>query len=281
MIAITGATGHLGRATIQHLLKSVAPENITAIVRDPSKLEAVPGMQVKIADYDDYNSLVAAFRGADTLLQISSASYGDHATMQEEQVVKAAAAAGIQHVVYTSTLQPAATAIFDAGRSCHHTELAIRNSGMNYTFFRNSMYLETIPLFIGEAMETGQIRYPGGEGAISFVGRDDIAAALAKVLAAPAQGGRSFNITGDRAYSFADIARILGEERGLTATYTNITDEAFRQELEGFGMPPVAVDFYSSMAASIRHHEFSMTDMTWQQFLDKPTLDVRAFLGGN
>ncbi|MBV8253605.1 MAG: NAD(P)H-binding protein [Chitinophaga sp.] len=281
MIAITGATGNLGRATIQQLLKTVSPENITAIVRDPNKLETVPGMQVKIADYDDYNSLVAAFSGADTLLQISSASYGDHATFQEEQVVKAAAAAGIQHLVYTSTLQPSSAAIFDGGRTCYNTEVAIRNSGMHYTIFRNSMYLETIPLFIGPAMETGQIRYPGGEGAISFVGREDIAKALAKVLAAPAKGGRSFNITGDHAYSFGDIARILGEERGLPATYTNISEEEFRTEMEGFGLPPEAVDFYSSMAASIRNREFSLTDMTWQQFLDKPTLDIRAFLGEN
>ena len=82
MIAITGASGHLGKATIQFLVKKINPANIIAIVRDPSKIQDIPGIQVRVADYDDPTSLRAALTGVEKLLQISSASYGDHATQQ-------------------------------------------------------------------------------------------------------------------------------------------------------------------------------------------------------
>ncbi|NIG54149.1 NAD(P)H-binding protein [Chitinophaga sp. Cy-1792] len=278
MIAITGANGQLGQATIQQLVKLVNPSGIIAIVRDAAKIDAGSGIRVRVADYDDYTSLVIAFQGVDTLLQISSAAYGDAATIQEGNVVKAAVEAGVKRIVYTSTLRPAAEAAFMAGKTCWLTEAAIKNSGMDYVIFRNSMYLETIPLFIGEAMATAQIRYPGGNGAISFVGRNDIGAALAKVLSHPHIKNEVYEITGDKAWSFADIARILGEERQVTGTYDSITDASFRDELTGYGMPPEAVDFYSSMADSIRGQEFSHTDARWQQLLDRPTIDLRAFL---
>lgn len=279
MIAITGASGHLGKATIGFLINKIDPANIIAVVRDPEKMKDFPGIQVRVADYDDAASLRDALSGVKTLLQISSASYGDHATQQEKNVVDAASGAGVQHIVYTSTVNPGSQPIFFGSQTNQHTENAIRASGITYTFFRNSMYMETIPQFIGSAMEDGQIFYPAGEGKVSFVARTDIAEALANVLAAGEKhANAAYDITGTGAYSFSDIATLLASEKGLPASYTDIPASAFRDELVKLEMPPIAVDFYISMADSVKAGEFAHVDGALERLLQRKRVVLKDYV---
>src|SRR5688572_28121357 len=99
MIAITGANGNLGKATIGFLLKKTKPEQIVAIVRDPKKMEDLKnsGIQIRMADYDDLESLNEALKGVDKLLQISAISIGEQGVKEEANVVKAAKQQGVQH----------------------------------------------------------------------------------------------------------------------------------------------------------------------------------------
>lgn len=279
MIAITGASGHLGKATIGFLINKINPANIIAVVRDPEKMKDFTGIQVRVADYDDAASLRDALGGVKTLLQISSASYGDHATQQEKNVVDAAKGAGVLHIVYTSTVNPGTQPIFFGSQTNQHTENAIRASGLAYTFFRNSMYMETIPQFIGSAMEDGQIFYPAGDGKVSFVARTDIAEALANVLAAGKNHiNATYDITGNGAYSFSDIATLLAAEKGLPASYTDIPASAFRDELVKLDMPPIAVDFYLSMADSVKAGEFSHVDSALEGLLQRKRVVLKDYV---
>lgn len=279
MIAITGASGHLGKATIQFLVKKINPAGIIAIVRDPAKIQDIPGIQIRVADYDDPASLAAALTGVEKLLQISSASYGDHATQQEKNVVDAAKAAGVKHVVYTGTVNQNDNPIFYGSKTNLATEKAIQQSGLAYTFFRNSMYMETIPLFIGSAMEDGQIHYPAGSGAISFVARTDIAEGLSNVLAAnKGHVNAIYNITGNKAYTFSDIAGYLQSEKGLPATYTDIPAGAYRDEMLKLEMPEFVVDFYISMAESVKSNEFSHVDDSLESLLQRKRLSLQEYV---
>ncbi|MGX5816904.1 SDR family oxidoreductase [Chitinophaga lutea] len=281
MIAITGASGQLGKATLQHLLQRTGAGQLIAVVRNPSVMEpfAAAGVHVRQADYDDPAALRNAFRGAKTVLQISSAAYGADALRQESNVVNAAKAAGIRRIVYTSTLHPGPDRAFQAARTCGANEEVIRQSGMDYTIFRNSMYLETIPLFIGAAMETGHIEYPGGNGRISFAGRNEMAEALAKVLQEDAHAGKTYAITGSEAVSFADIAGMLKNVKGLAGAYTDIPREAYREGLLGYGFGNTEADFYLSMADSIRADEFSATDPALERLLGRKPMTPETFIG--
>lgn len=282
MIAITGATGNLGKTTISFLLKRTAPANIVAVVRDAAKAQdlADAGVQVRVADYNDPASLRKAFENADKVLQISTASYGEPAMREESNVVQAAKDQGVKHIVYTSTLKPGDDVHFLAARTCNNTERAIKASGMDYTIFRNSMYFETIPLFIGSAMEDGQVYYPGGTGKVSFVFRPDIAEALANVLTSEGHGNNVYNITGSEACSFGDIADLLRTEKSMDAAYFDIPADAYRAELVKFEMPVSEIDFYMSMAHSIKAEEFSQTDDMLERLLQRPRLSIREFIRG-
>ncbi|WP_257666367.1 SDR family oxidoreductase [Parapedobacter tibetensis] len=280
MIAITGASGNLGQLTLSHLTKKMDPNRVVAVVRDPKKLTSYrdSGIAIRQADYDDPESLVRAFSGVEKLLQISASATGALGQQHELNVVKAAKAAGVEKIIYTSTLTPSPNAVFGAGRICSTTEQAIKDSGLDYTFFRNSMYQETIPMFIGSAVQDGQIYYPSGEGKVSFAARTDMAEALANVLTGDGHHKATYRITGDEAFSFADIATLLRSEKRLDATHHDIPSEAYKEELGKTGLPQSEIDFIASMAASIRIGEFSAVDDQLENLLGRPRFKTSDYI---
>lgn len=281
MIAITGANGNLGKATLSFLMKKTSPENIVAIVRDADKLAeyAESGIQIRTADYEDQESLEKALAGVHRLLQISASATGVRAMAQETRVVHAAVKCGVKEIVYTSTLFPQESAHFHAAHICRNTEALIYQSGMRYVFFRNSMYHETIPLFIGDAMGDGRIFYPSGSGRVSFASRKDIAEALSNVLTGPAFGNAAFDITGAEPFSFADIASALKDIAGYPhAAHTDISPEDYRNGLLGYGLGEEEAGFYASMADSIRAGEFEKTHHSLEGFLGRKPLGVEEYL---
>lgn len=271
MIAITGANGHLGKLTLSLLLKKITPTQIVAIVRNKEKIADYlnTGIIIREANYEDPHSMSNAFKGVERVLQISTTAIGDEGTKQEQNVVKAAQKAGVQHIVYTSTLSPGSEAHFMAAKTCAHTEQLILNSGISYTIFRNSMYMETIPLFIGNGLYDGQIYYPAEHGKISFVSREDIAEALSNMLTESAVKSHIYHITGEDAFTFDNIAKLLNQEKGLNATYFNIKNEDYEKALTELHMPEAERAFYLSMADGIKADEFAQTDTGLERIIGR------------
>ncbi|MFC6101985.1 NmrA family NAD(P)-binding protein [Olivibacter domesticus] len=271
MIAITGANGHLGKLTLSLLLKKVAPTQLVAIVRDKERIADYlnTGIIIREANYEDPHSLNNAFEGITRVLQISTTAIGDVGTKQEQNVVKAAQLAGVQHIMYTSTLSPGSQAHFMAAKTCAHTEQLIMDSGISYTIFRNSMYMETIPLFIGNGLYDGQIYYPAENGKISFVSREDIAEALSNTLTESTITSHIYSITGEEAFTFDGIAKLLNQEKGLNSTYFNIKNEDYEKELAELHMPEAERAFYLSMADGIKANEFAQTDKSLERIIGK------------
>lgn len=280
MIAITGANGQLGRATIDFLTAKTKPENILAVVRNAEKAKDLreKGIQIRIADYDDPASIDAAFNGVEKVLQISASGVGENMRTQENNVVKAAAKNGVKHIIYTSTLTPGSEVYFEGAQTCHKTEQAILETGIPYTFFRNSMYFETIPLFIGDALQSGHIYFSSGNGQVSFASRIDMAEALANVLATNAHQHKVYPITGSKAYSFHDLARLITKEKGHEISYVDVPAGALKEEFIKSGMPADEARFYISMANSIKTGEFQKTDNSLEKLLERKPMGIRTYL---
>lgn len=280
MIAITGASGNLGKATLGFLLQRTTASNIVAIVRDADKMKefADKGVQVRVADYNDLSALTAAMQGVDTLLQISASSIGVEAAAHEKNVVTAATQAGVKHIVYTSTVKPEENAHFMSARQCLQTELDIAATGIPYTFFRNSMYMETIPQFIGGGLYDGNIRFPAGDGKVSFASRIDIAEALANVLTTTGHENKRYEITGSTALGFKEIAETLAAEKQLPATYTNIPAAELQEVLTEIQMPNDEAIWFLTLANSVKHNEFSHVDTTLETLLQRKPLTLNQFI---
>jgi NAD(P)H dehydrogenase (quinone) len=281
VIAVTGASGKLGRATIGFLLeRKTAPGSIVAVVRDPQKVAdfAARGVLVRRGDYTDPASLEAAFRGVDKLLFISSSALGEERTLHHGNVVKAARAATVGHISYTSVIKPAANARFAAAPGHLQTETLVRESGIPHTFFRNNLYLDIVPFMFGEALQTGSLLHNGGSGRIGFIAREDIAEALAAALSTGEHANRAYAITAVTPYSLEDVASALGKAAGKAVTYRSATSDEFRQALEAKGLPAPAVEMSVALGEAIRAGEFDAGSTDLQRLLGRAPMTLEAFL---
>ena len=107
------------------------------IVRDAAKVQylASQGFLIRQGDYTDAASLLKSLRGVKKLLFVSTSALGEERMRHHRNVVDAARAAAVRHVIYTSVVKPTATALFAATPGHFQTEKLIRESGIPYTFF--------------------------------------------------------------------------------------------------------------------------------------------------
>jgi NAD(P)H dehydrogenase (quinone) len=281
-IAITGASGKLGRATLQFLLdRKVSPATLVPVVRDPAKLADLSsqGCQVRQGEYTDVASLEAAFRGVDKLLFISTSALGEERMLHHGNVVAAAVRARVGQIIYTSVVGPSLTAKFAASPGHFNTEKLIRDSGIPYTFFRNNLYMDLVPVLYGSAAETGVLSHFAGQGRIGFIARQDIAEALANVLTGGDHANRIYPITvPGPAYSYPEIAAAIGKAAGKSVRYQNVSVEEFRRNLEAAGLPPPVVGMSVALGEATLAGEFDHSSPDLETLLRRPPVTLDQFL---
>ncbi|HTB64686.1 MAG TPA: SDR family oxidoreductase [Steroidobacteraceae bacterium] len=282
IIAVTGATGKLGRATLQFLLaRGVAAETVRPIVRDLAKAHDLVDRKFDVAygNYTDAALLEAAFSGIDKLLFISTSVLGEERMLHHCNVVKAAKGAGVKHIIYTSVIKPSAEAHFAASPGHFHTEALIRDSGIAHTFFRNNLYLDIVPFLFGSALATGTLTHCGGDGRIGFIAREDIADALAAVLTSEGHANREYPITVSRkCYGLPEIAVELGTATGKTIQYQPVNPDEFRAALERAALPAAAVAMSVALGEAVHAGEFDLSHPALEQLLGRPPLSLKDYL---
>lgn len=206
MIAITGASGQLGRLAIDALLRTTPAQDLVALVRTPAKAQdlAARGVTVRQADYADPAGWDAALQGVRRLLLVSSSEVGQRVA-QHRTVIDAARRAGVELLAYTSVLH-ADTSALELAREHRDTEALLRASGVPHVLLRNGWYTENYLAGVGAALQHGVLAGSAGEGRIASAARADYAEAAAAVLQAPDQAGKVHELAGDSAYTLAELA---------------------------------------------------------------------------
>ncbi|EOV8971026.1 SDR family oxidoreductase [Cronobacter turicensis] len=237
MIAITGATGHLGQRVIDTLLNTVAAQEIVAIVRNPAKAATLgaKSVQVRAADYGDVAALTAALAGVEKLLLISSSEVGQRAP-QHRNVIDAAKTAGVKLIAYTSLLHADRSPL---GLADEHvaTEKMLADAGIPYVLLRNGWYTENYLASVPPALEHGVFIGSAGDGKIASASRQDYAEAAANVLTLDNQAGRVYELAGDNAWTLRDLTALLSKETGKAVAYQNLSEADFAAALAGAGLP--------------------------------------------
>jgi NAD(P)H dehydrogenase (quinone) len=233
-IAVTGATGQLGRLVIENLKARVAAGQIVALARDPAKATDL-GVPVRVADYAQPETLSAALAGVDTLLLISSDAVGQRVA-QHRNVIEAAKAAGVKRITYTSILRADTTPIALADEH-KATEALIKASGLTWALLRNGWYFENYTGSLAGAVAAGAIIGASGEGRISAAARADYAEAAAVVISTPDAENRVYELAGDTAFTRADLAAEVSRQTGKAIGYTDLPEAEYVRILESFGLP--------------------------------------------
>ncbi|MEY4748818.1 MAG: hypothetical protein RIQ60_1032 [Pseudomonadota bacterium] len=233
-IAITGATGQLGRLVIQQLKARRPAADIVALVRTPAKAADL-GVAAREADYTRAETLGAALAGVDTLLLISSSEVGQRIA-QHRNVIDAAKASGVRRLVYTSLLR-ADTSTLSLAVEHLETEAMIKASGLAYTLLRNSWYMENHTVSAKGAAAAGAFIGSAGTGRISGATRADYASVAVAVLTGTGHDGRTYELAGDSAYTLADLAAEITRQTGKVVPYRDLPQADYAAALAGFGLP--------------------------------------------
>ena len=280
MILITGATGHLGSATINFLLKKLPASEIVAFVRDERKAAdlAEKGVTIQVGTYDDTASLDAAMPGIDTVLLIAGTDEEKRLT-QHQNVVDAARKAGVQRIAYTSrALKDRSTLVNKLMEGHFQTEDYIKASGLTHTLFQNILYMDVIPQFVGPGVFEQGIYLPAGDGTVAFALRNDMAEAMANVLAAGESGNKLYELTGSESYSFADVAAALTDLSGRPVRYTAAEKPAFEAGMRERGLPDGMIQRITDFITDIKNGQEAEVSCDLEILLGRKPTPLKAGL---
>ena len=236
MIIVTGATGQLGRAIVEDLVKRVPPSEVGASVRDPEKAAGLRelGVRVRRGDFAAPETLAHAFEGATQVLIISSnaRATGGDTLAQHQAAITAARTAGAKRVLYTSHMAASASSAFPPARDHAATEDMLRASGLAWTSLRNGFHASSGIAMMGNAFETGVLAAPA-DGKVCWTTHADLAAAAAAILANEGSfDGPTPPLTGSELLDFADVAR-FATDVGLVTRREVISGRRIPREARG------------------------------------------------
>jgi NAD(P)H dehydrogenase (quinone) len=279
MIIVTGATGALNGATVDHLLQRMPASELAVAVRDPARAQrfADLGIEVRRGDYGDPASLPAAFEGADQLLLVSSSDPAADAVALHRAAIDAAVSVGVGRILYTSHQGAAVDTPFGPGRDHAATERLLAASGVPWTSLRNGFYAHSVGWLTGPWTESGVIDVPA-DGPVSWTAREDAAEAAAAILLSDGAHRGPVTLTASAAPTFEDVARIASELRGRPVQRVLRAPEEWVAARVAGGQPEPVARFTLGMYEAAAGGFFAGTDPLLGTLLGREPRTVREAL---
>ena len=277
-ILVTGAGGKLGRRVVELLLEGGATQ-VIAGTRDPSKV-AIPGVETRKVDFADPASLDAAFAGVDQLLIISTDEVGEVRQKLQANAVAAAGRARVKHILYTSLphTEPGSPVLLAPDH--YLTEQAIVATGIDYTFLRNSIYMDMFLFSLPQALASGQWYVARGQGRSAHVSREDCARAAAAALLAGPKGKQIVEVAGPEALTADEIAAIVTEVTGRPLAVVQLDDAALVAGMVAAGLPKPAAELFASFDTAVRIGHADVKSQV-EELTGKPPQSLRDFVVAN
>lgn len=227
-VAVTAASGRLGRAIIKVLCDDVGAENVVAVVRSPEQVDLAQ-VEKRGGDYHSVDEMAAAFDGVDTVIMISApVVIGTDRVALHRNVIEAAKRAGVRKMLYTSVIgngKEEGTMFFATQQVNRQAEHDLEASGMEWIVARNALYLELDLNHILRARETGVYQNNGGDGRCGYLTIDELAYATAKLATDDKHNGRVYNLIGRTTHTQAELVAMANEVFGMNVEYQVMSPE--------------------------------------------------------
>lgn len=271
-IAVTGATGALGGRVAARLAAAGVKQRL--VVRDPTRAPSLPGADVAAASYEDPDAMRQAMTGVETVFLVPVGEMQGRVRVHTT-AVDAIVAAGVRRIVYASFLRAAPDATFTFARDHFATEQHIRGTGVDYTFLRESLYLDLAPTWVGA---DGVIRGPAHDGRVAWVSRDDIADVAAAVLTSAGHQGQTYDVTGSVPMTMADTADVLATFIDRPVRFEDETLEQARASRASSGAPDWAIEGWVTSYAAVGTGELDVVSDTVATVAGHPPQTLAEFL---
>lgn len=271
MIAVTGATGNLGRHVVEQLLAKVDPEEVVSTVRSPEKAADFEerGVEVRYADYNEPESFDRALEGIDDLLLISASDLGQRVE-QHRNVVEAAVENDVGFIAYTSILH-ADDSRMSLATEHRATEEMIRDCGISYTFLRNGWYLENYTENLDAVLENGAVVGSAGDGKVSAAAREDFAAAAVEVLTGEGHDDAVYELAGDEAFTMEELAAEITRHVDQEIVYQDMPADEYEAMLKESGLPESVAEMLADSDEGIRRGELDDDGGELSDLIGRPT----------
>ncbi len=291
-LIVTGAAGQLGRRATDHLLETLPPEDLILVTRKPEALAelAARGAAVRRGDFDEPESLAAAFAGGEKMLLVSTTRVGFRIP-QHAAAIDAAKQAGVRHIVYTSFVRRAGHSVALVNKDHSGTEALLEESGLAWSFLRDSWYADAIATAIApRALGQGKWVTSSGEGRVAPVARADCAACAAAILTTPGHENKAYDITGPDLMSVPEIAALVSAIGGRPIDVLQVTDDDMYAMFDSLGVPrnpiddhvvndiPWCSDDMVSFERAIREGDLDVVSDDVERLLGRPSTGLRALL---
>ncbi len=279
MILVTGANGNLGSETIQKLRQKNPGLSVAGFVRSEEKGAGLKklGVEIRIGDYLDVDSVKKALHGVNTLLLISSSTLKKRVE-QHKNVIDAAGQSGVQYIFYTSMLR-AEKLLSPLTPDHYETEKILRNSGIPFTIHRHTFYTEFFPSILGNAPETGRWYFPGSGKSMNFAYRTEMAEALAiNVSEASKHQGKTYEITSAEAFTFQEYARLVSEACGKTIYYKDLALDEYTNQLKKSGFTDDEIALAEVVAKTVTNGALDYTSGDLEKILGRKPRSVTDFI---
>jgi len=279
-ILITGATGKLGEAVIKALLKKLPANEIVALARDEAKAADLKekGIEIRLGDYDNKESLDKAMDGIETVLLISGGN-AQNGLEQHQNVIDAAKKAGVKCIAYTGRcLNDRNTLVNTLMKRHFDTEDYIKSSGLNYILFRNILYMDTMLYFLGEKVMESGIFLSAGNGKGSFALRSDMGEAIGNILAGNDLENRIYNFTNTETYSFYDVANVLSELSAKQVTYTPVEAETYKADAIKLNLPPFVIGMVVGFMEDLKNGQDNIVSADLENALGRKPASLKEGL---
>ena len=272
-LAVTGSTGALGRLVAADLAAAGLAQRL--LVRDPARAPDLAGAVPVRSEYAATPAVVESLAGVETLLWVSGAEDAERLA-QHRAMLDSIVEAGVRHVVYTSLFGAAPECTFLLGRDHWQTEQWVRESGVAFTFLRDNLYLEFVPMLAGE---DGVIRGPAGTGRMAAVSRRDIAAVASTVLRDPAaHAGATYDLTGPDSFTLTEAAERLTKMLGRPHRFVDETRHEAYASRRRYDAPEWLVDAWVSTYTAVAAGELDGVTGDVERVTGTPPLSLEDVL---
>ena len=275
MILVTGASGTVGKAVLNEVSRNGVKHK--AMYRSANEAAKAPaGTQTVVADFAKKETLAPALRDVDAVYLVCS-PIPDLVDL-ESNVIDACRAAGINHIVLNSALGAG-----DYPRSFpswhRKVEDKLKGSGISFTLLRPNSFHQNVVTYFAPSIRAEGVFYSSmGNARVSYIDVRDIAALAAKALSGGEHSGKTYELNGPEALTYAELADKISKHAGRPIQYVDIPVDEQRKAMLDQGMPAWQVDALLDLQAYYTSGNGGVVDQLLPKLLGRPPITMDRFL---
>jgi uncharacterized protein YbjT (DUF2867 family) len=275
MILVTGASGTVGKAVLSEVARSGAKHK--AMYRSANEAAKAPsGTQTVVADFAKKETLAPALREVDAVYLVCSPI--PDLVQLESSAIDACRTAGVKHIVLNSAL--GAGDYPKSFPSWHRkVEDKLKGTGISWTVLRpNSFHQNVVTYFAASIRAQGVFYSSMGDARVSFLDVRDIAVVAAKALPGAEHWGKTYELNGPEALTYAELAEKISKQAERPVQYVDIPVEAQRKAMLDQGMPAWQVDALLDLQEYYTSGNGGAVDSLLPKLLGRPPITMERFL---